>query len=86
MSRISALRTSSKYSVGRRGTPVCMRCWKYSSGRPASPVFRSASHSKVLPLRGVEQIRYEVVIGGMRVLLPSLTRFYLYKYYRFSGE
>ena len=60
MSKISGSPAPSKYSCGRRGNPVRARNWKYSSGRPATPVPASASHSRLEPVRGVEQIR---VIG-----------------------
>ena len=60
ISSVSACSSPSKYSRGRRGSPVRARNWKYSSGRPATPVAVSASQSRLLPVRGVEQIRYEV--------------------------
>ena len=53
--------TSPRYWEGPRGTPVSPVCWKYSSGRPAMPMLVSACDRKVLPLRGVVQMRYDDV-------------------------
>ena len=53
--------TSPRYSEGPRGTLASPVCWKYSSGRPAMPMLVRACERKVLPLRGVVQMRYEDV-------------------------
>jgi hypothetical protein len=54
-----------------RGRPVRTRASKNSSGRPATPVLLSASHSSVLPLRWVAQTRYEVVATWVKVTNPT---------------
>src|SRR5215213_5389572 len=48
-----------KYSSGRLGRPEWRSASKYSSGLPATPVSASAWQTRVLPLRGVAQTRYE---------------------------
>ena len=51
-----------------------MSCWKYSSGRPATPVLASAWLRNVLPLRGVVQMRYDVVGEPYRYLIGDIRR------------
>ncbi len=45
-----------KYWRGWSGNPVSLKCWKYSSGTPATPVAFRSSHNSVLPLRCVAQM------------------------------
>src|SRR5439155_17105119 len=49
------------HSANHTGWPDAQ---KYSSGRPARPALPSTSPSRLLPLRWVVQIRYEVRASG----------------------
>ncbi|CNG88597.1 Uncharacterised protein [Mycobacterium tuberculosis] len=65
--RIDSSSTPANHSRGWGAWLVLGKYWKNSCGSPATPVARSDSTSKVLPLRWEASTRYEEGLAGLSV-------------------